>query len=269
MNTPVILLGALQGATEFLPVSSSGHLALAQIFLGFREAPLAYDLLLHLATVLATVLYFARDILELGGEWLMGFFNPNARRWAGWRYGWSVIVATLLTAAVGLPLKPYVEFGSTNSLWVGSGLLVTAGILLVSRWVPVRERRVGLGAGILVGLVQGIAVMPGVSRSGSTIVGGLVAGLEPQEAFRFSFLLSLPAILGANLVELHQVGGIDAFLLALPQDWGLGFAAAFVAGLLSLLALRRISLFGAWWVFGVYCLVLGGSVVAATFAGGF
>ena len=94
MNTQAVLLGALQGATEFLPVSSSGHLALAQIFLGFQEAPLAYDLLLHLATVLATVLYFGRDILELTGEWLMGFVNPNARRWTGWRYGWAVVAAT-------------------------------------------------------------------------------------------------------------------------------------------------------------------------------
>ena len=121
MNTQAVLLGALQGVTEFLPVSSSGHLALAQIFLGFQEAPLAYDLLLHLATVLATVLYFGRDILELTGEWLMGFVNPNARRWTGWRYGWAVVAATGLTAAVGLPLKPYVEIGASNSSGWGWG----------------------------------------------------------------------------------------------------------------------------------------------------
>ena len=269
MNTQAVLLGALQGATEFLPVSSSGHLALAQIFLGFQEAPLAYDLLLHLATVLATVLYFGRDILELTGEWLMGFVNPNARRWTGWRYGWAVVAATGLTAAVGLPLKPYVEIGASNSLWVGLGLLITASVLLGSRWIPQRTRRLGLGTGLLVGVVQGLAVMPGVSRSGSTIVAGLASGLEPQEAFRFSFLLSIPAIVGANLVELHHIGGVSAFLAALPEGWGLGFASAFGAGFLSLMALRRVSLFGVWWIFGAYCLVLGGATVAATLLGGY
>ncbi|EHM10446.1 putative bacitracin resistance protein [Thermanaerovibrio velox DSM 12556] len=262
-----VLLGLVQGFSEFLPISSSGHLALVQIFLGIKGPQMGFDLILHMATLLAVVAYFAVDMLRFLRDFLWGFFSEDARSSEGWRYGWAVIAGTVVTALVGLPLKPLVETASQNSLWVGAGLVVTGIVLTVSRFIPPGARKVGLMVGLVVGLAQGIAVMPGISRSGSTIVAALAVGLSPLEAFRFSFLLSVPAVIGATLVEVFDGGGYAAFLSSLPHGWPIGFVAAGAAGFLSLVALRRVSLFRAWWMFGAYCLLLGTAVVGFSLLG--
>jgi undecaprenyl-diphosphatase len=269
MDAGVLFLGALQGVTEFLPVSSSGHLALAQIVLGWQEPPLSYDLTLHGATTLATILYFARDLVSLSGEWVSGFGDANARNSVGWRIGWAVILGTIVTAAVGLPMKPVVKAALGNSLAVGAGLCVTGGLLLLASFIRRDPRELRGVSGLFVGLAQGIATLPGVSRSGSTIVAGLLSGLSREEAFRFSFLLSIPAILGAVLLEIGDVGGGAAFVRSLPPGWWAGDLAAFFVGLASLALLRRIVIVGRWWIFGVYCLVVGGGTVAFSFLGAF
>ncbi|MCX7828986.1 MAG: undecaprenyl-diphosphate phosphatase [Thermanaerothrix sp.] len=262
-----VLLGLIQGFAEFLPISSSGHLALVQIFLGLKGPQMGFDLMLHMATLLAVVVYFASDMLRFLRDFFLGFLSEEARSSDGWRYGWAVMAGTVVTALVGLPLKPLVEAASQSSLWVGGGLVVTGMVLTLSRFVPQGSKGVGLMVGLVVGLAQGVAVMPGISRSGSTIVAALFMGLSPLEAFRFSFLLSIPAVLGATLVEMLDGGGYYAFLSSLPTGWPLGFVAAAVAGLLSLMALRRVSLFRAWWMFGAYCLVVGAAVVGFSLIG--
>ena len=285
------ILGMVQGLCEFLPVSSSGHLALLQNFFGFnQDGLLAFDLLLHCATVGVILLFFRREVGLLLVQWFGGWFSPafrsgggnspetpsSARKSWGWKYGWFILLASALTAAIGLPLKKTVESVMGSPLAVGCGLLVTAAILAT---VPIlagggddspekksrpawEESDLPLKAVIAVGIVQGLAVFPGISRSGSTIAAGLIMGLAVGEAFRFSFLISVPAVLGASLLEgikLYRDGG-----LALPAGWLWAAAAAFVLGWIALKLMHRLVLSGRWAYFGLYCLFLGsGAILAA------
>ncbi len=251
-----LLLGFIQGLTEFLPVSSSAHLVLFQRVLGWQEPALAFDLVLHVATMAATLCFFWSDVWRLGAEWLSGFRSAEGRK-PGWRYGWAVIAATLATALVGLPLKPLVEMALHSTLTVGVALLLTAALLEGAVRMSEGHRRLGLGNAFLVGLVQGVATFPGISRSGSTIAASVLLGLPREEAFRFSFLLSLPAILGATLLEGKELGGVTPFLESLPSGWWAGVVVAFVTGLLALVILRRVVVQGRWRGFAVYCALLG------------
>ncbi len=261
-----LLLGFLQGTTEFLPVSSSGHLALAKILFSIEDAPLAYDVLLHFATMLATLVYFGRDILSLLMEWFAGFTNVD-RRGEGWRTGWAVLAGTAVTAMIGLPLKPVVVMAAGMPRAVGAGLLLTSALL----WMASLSHRAGEGGegsvsplrGALVGIAQGFAVLPGVSRSGATMVAGLKLGLGSREAFRLSFLMSVPAVLGATLLEARGLlpGGARASV-TLPEGWVAGMMVAFASGLCSLALLRRMVAAGRWRPFAVYCALAG---IAAIF----
>ncbi|MBP8684204.1 MAG: undecaprenyl-diphosphate phosphatase [Synergistaceae bacterium] len=267
MDYHVVLLGFIQGLTEFLPVSSSGHLALAQIFLGVEMPPLSYDLVLHVATMTATVLFFFNDIIKLFSEWVSGIFTKEDRSLPGWSVGWAVFIGTMVTGAIGMLIKDFAEEAMLNSLMVGFGLVFTGIVLISSRFIRKGLGRVSPFDGIWVGIAQGIAVMPGVSRSGMTMMAGTAAGISREEVFRFSFLLSIPAILGAALLQAREVGGFDVFISSLPQGWYLGAAAAFVSGFVSLFVLRKLVIASKWWIFGIYCLVLGSLSVITSFLG--
>ncbi|MDO5563345.1 MAG: undecaprenyl-diphosphate phosphatase [Synergistaceae bacterium] len=267
LNTNVILLGLIQGLTEFLPVSSSGHLALAQIFLGTNLPPLSYDLVLHVATTLATILFFLGEILLLLGEWINGFVNADKRMSEGWSVGWSVILGTIITAAIGIVMKNFAEAASQNSLLVAFGLIFTGVALIAGGFIHTGYGRISVLDGLFVGVAQGIAVLPGVSRSGMTMMSALLRGLGREDAFKFSFLLSIPAILGATVLQALEVGGWNKFISSLPAQWYIGAAVAFISGFLSLYILRKIVLASKWWVFGVYCLLLGVGVVVVTYLG--
>ena len=251
-----LILGVVQGVAEFLPISSSGHLALLQTRFDFSSTNLLmFDLLLHCATMLAVLLFFWTDIRNFLIQWCRGFFFTEDRCKEGWRYGWGVLLATVTTACVALPLKTTVEAAMRSPTAVGVGLLVTAGILCLVPLVPKRQKELSIRIALFVGLVQGFAVFPGVSRSGATIAAALFAGLASPEAFRLSFLLSVPTILGATLLE-----GLEMFVASgplLPDGWFWGMIAAFLLGWLSLAFLRRLVLSGKWPYFGVYCFFLG------------
>jgi undecaprenyl-diphosphatase len=257
-----LTLGAVQGAAEFLPVSSSGHLALLQTLFGFpASGALAFDVLLHCATALAVLIFFRRNIAVFLAQWLGGLVSAGARDTEGWRYGWAVLAGTAVTAAAALPLKGMVETAMNSRLAVGAGLLVTAGLLCAVPLLPERNEKLSVRAALVVGLVQGLAVFPGVSRSGSTIAAALFMGLAAGEAFRFSFLLSIPAILGAALLE-----GLEAGAAPLPPGWLMAVIAAFLLGWLSLRLLRPLVLSGRWAYFGVYCFLLGLAAVVSEIA---
>ncbi|MDR1916796.1 MAG: undecaprenyl-diphosphate phosphatase [Synergistaceae bacterium] len=257
MDAEVILLGLLQGVTEFLPVSSSGHLALAKILMGSGDLSLAFDLILHVSTLMAVLIYFFRDISSLLVEWLYGFVNANARRWDGWRFGWAVIVGSCMTVPIAIFLKPLISDASSNMLILGGDFWITALLLLSAKFLKVSNHPVRIKNGAFVGFVQGFAVLPGISRSCTTIWAGLFSGLSRDEAFRFSFLLSIPAILGAALFEARELGGYLEFVNALPSDWFLASIVAFVSGFFSLVLLRRLVTSDKWWLFFLYCAVLG------------
>lgn len=262
--TMALLSGLIQGITEFLPISSSGHLVLFQQFSGMTEPPLAYDVLLHLATMGATTLFFFREIVEACTDWFSGFCKRNSRQTRGWVLGWAVIVGNAVTVMVALLLKNGVERLFASSVCVGGALFVTASVLWYGSTLKAGREPISLSKGLLVGFVQGLAVIPGISRSGVTIVAGLRTGLDPEEAFRFSFFLSLPAIAGATLIQLFEFGGLEGFVRQLPQAWITGFLLSFFSGLVSLWILKKVVLAKKWRWFSVYCAVAG---TLAIFAG--
>lgn len=258
------MLGLVQGLTEFLPVSSSGHLVLVQHLLGITTPQVLFDVVVHLGTLLAVVVAtgpelaaVVRGVLAwpraLGGGAADGA-RARESRLAAW-----VLVGTVPAALVGLLLADRVEalFGSARV--VGGALLVTAAILAAAARAPARSAtlwELGAGRAFLIGLAQAVAVVPGISRSGSTIAAGVLAGVEREAAARFSFLLAVPTIAGAGvLVALREAAG----QLASPGAGPLlvGFVAAAVSGYaairLLLATLRRGSL--AW--FAAYVAIVG------------
>jgi undecaprenyl-diphosphatase len=259
-------LGIVQGATEFLPVSSSGHLALLQIFFGWNaEGLLAFDLALHSATILAVLIFLRNDAAAILTQWGRGIISRRERASEGWALGWAILAGTAVTACIALPLKDTVESAMSSRLAVGAGLLATAGILCAVPLLSARghghEKNSLFKAVLIVGAVQGLAVFPGVSRSGTTIAAALFMGLAAPEAFNISFLMSVPAILGASLLE--AVKALRAPAAVMPEGWLLAAAAAFFVGYAALVCLRRLVLSGKWAYFGVYCFFLGLAAVVS------
>lgn len=257
------ILGIVQGLCEFLPVSSSGHLALFQYFFGFGgedENLVAFDLFLHLATVLALIIYFRKEILQVLKEWFGGFLG---KKYSGWYYGWAILIATFFTGVIGLALRKTVEEMSESPLLVGCGLIFTAIILFVIPIISKGKKNISLfKIAIFVGIAQGIAVLPGVSRSGMTIAASLFMGMAVNEAFKFSFMISIPAILGANFLEGLKIlkAGRTAEIF-LPEGYLLACVAAFVLGLASLGIMRRIVASEKWIYFSAYCLITGACAI--------
>lgn len=259
-----LILGLVQGLCEFLPVSSSGHLALLQNFFGFSDSNnlVAFDLLLHCATVLVILIYFHKSILKIIRDWFGGCFSESHRKKWGWSYGWQIIIATLATGLAGLPLRKVVDEMSSSPLAVGCGLIFTA---VVMSFLPVishknKKNYSPFIIAIAVGIAQGIAVLPGVSRSGMTIAVGILMGLELAEAFRFSFLLSVPAVLGASLLEFMKLLKTpDAIFL--PNGYLWAVIIAFIAGFAALKISRKLVLSEKWPYFGFYCLFIGAMAI--------
>ncbi|MDP8224915.1 MAG: undecaprenyl-diphosphate phosphatase [Candidatus Lernaella stagnicola] len=254
------LLGLLQGITEFLPVSSSGHLVIAQHLFGMRDASLFLDTILHLGTLAAVVAVFWSDLKELCAA------VPLLWRW-GPRRAWRehgnfrllvwLAVGTLPAAVVGLVLADFFEaaFGSVRA--VGAALFFTALVLFTAAWkrqraTPLFETRGWQALGV--GLAQALAIMPGISRSGMTIVVGQHLGLARDAAARLSFLLAIPAILGAVLLQAIKLESVPAGFAPAAI---VGFVTAAVSGYLSLRLLLRFVQKGRLHFFGVYCLLAG------------
>jgi undecaprenyl-diphosphatase len=253
-------LGLLQGVAEFLPVSSSGHLVVAQRLFGLDEVPLLFDVALHIATLLSVVVVFRKRLAELFisfGRWLVRRSGPEDA--ANLRYCAAVVVGTVFTAAVGFGME---KFGPKQSIGlIAVCFIATGAILVVSEWIGARFAARGKAgapdarAGIIVGIAQGIGVLPGLSRSGITIAGSLAAGLSREAAGEFSFLLSIPAILGAFILELKDA---DSLLRTVdPAALALGMAIAFAAGILALKVLVGMIRRGRLAWFALYLIPLG------------
>ena len=235
-----IFLGVIQGVTEFLPISSSGHLVLLQKFFGVGEAPIFFDTMLHLGTLLAVGVFFGKRAIGEIRE------SRVIRR---------IVVGTAPIVVVGLLVQPFVEeiFGSL--LVVGVGYFITAALLFWTKSFPAGQKKlteVTPRQTLLIGGFQAVAIFPGISRSGATIVEGLAQKLSYQEAFRFSFYLSVPAILGANILQLKNLSGINF----LPQSL-LGMIAAFVVGYFALNLLQKVLMAGKLYYFCAYCVLMG------------
>lgn len=246
-----IVLGLVQGLTEFLPISSSGHLVVVPAVMGWDKPSLTFDILLHMGTLAAVVLYFRRELIALAVGVLGGGDDPvRARRLAGY-----LLIGTVPAGVLGLTLGGVFEDLFQTPLYAAGGLVVTAGILLGTERLGQRAKRreVDGRVAVTVGLAQAVALSPGISRSGATIGAGLWLGLSREEATRFSFLLAIPAIAGAGLVS---VGDVAAGELEVTASVVAGVVAAFVAGYASIGGLLRLVRTRSLDVFAAYLLVV-------------
>lgn len=257
-----VLLGAVQGVTEFLPVSSSGHLVWCQHFLGIREPVLAFDIAVHWGTLAAVMAVLGRDLAAmmreffcyLGGK-LRGKVSLNDYPFA--RLSLLIIWASVPTALIGLLAKDWLEQHFHSVRLVGIAWVVTGILLVLSRRLKPGETpmpSVSFAKAFWIGAAQGIAVLPGISRSGMTILAGLCHGLERREAARFSFLLAIPAILGAGLLKVRE--GFD-FFRAYPLELAAGFLTSAIVGYLAITWLLSILEQRKFYLFGYYCLAMG------------
>jgi undecaprenyl-diphosphatase len=236
------ILGIIQGLTEFLPVSSSGHLALLHNYFG--EIDLSFDVMLHLATLLAVVCYFFKDILGL----IKGFFSFKLTN-EDFRICIYLIIASIPAGIVGYFFRDFISGTFSNLLTIGLGFFISAMFLFTASFSR-ENKELNLFRGFIVGISQALAIFPGISRSGSTTSTGILLGISKEKAIRFSFLLAIPAILGASLLELGNLGSLNLSIV-------FGFVSAFLFGLLSIfLFLRRVSLRSFRW-FALYCFLLG------------
>ncbi len=254
------ILGVVQGLTEFLPISSDGHLALGQRLLG-TGGHLEMTVLLHAGTLLATLVLFRAEVLALFAELLRVAKEPaRVKQDPVAAEGLGILVASVPTAVIGLLLKKRIEAWSNVPWIVAVCFLGTGLVLLASRLGRAREGfRWTATTALLVGVAQGAAVLPGLSRSACTIAAALLLGAPPKDAFRFSFLLSLPAVGGALLLELKDPG-------ALSRAGGLagiaGAVVAFFVGLVALAALRGVVSRGKLWAFALYVIPLAALTLA-------
>lgn len=247
-------LGALQGLTEFLPVSSSGHVAIGAHYLDVHEGSLAFVVALHLGTLLATILLLRRDVASLFNEAVRGIRDPSRfRATPEGRTLLGIAIVTVVTAFLGLALESLAATFAGDVRLIGYGFLISAAILLASGVAKGDTDEVSFLQAIGIGLAQGIAVLPGISRSGATIAVALLLGIRGSAAFRFSFLASLPAILGAAVYEAADSEGLGS----LGPSVLVGGAVALVTGYLALVILRQIILVGRMWMFAIYLIPLG------------
>lgn len=265
-------LGLLQGVTEFLPVSSSGHLSLVQNFFGGEGPDNLFNVLLHFATLLAVFVVYRRDIAEMIVEFFRGIralCTPGSERGKvppARRLVLMIIVGTLPLFVV-LPVKGYVESLGGSTLFIGCALLVTGLLLFASDRFSKGQKTVRsmtVADAVVIGCGQALAVVPGLSRSGTTIPAGIARGLERPFAVRFSFLLSLPAVLGATLLELLDVLGGEIDMALIPQ-YAVGMVVAAVSGYFAIGLVKKLADKGKFGAFAYYCWAVGLATLVATF----
>jgi len=282
-----IILGVVQGLTEFIPVSSTAHLVFAARLVGLynaveptlkAEQTTATIAVIQLGTLLAVLIYFARDIINITSAFVRdhlaivtgknrtdGSVRLSPEAWLGW----LVIIGSIPVAVVGLLFKKQIEGTFTKNLWVIATMMIVVGLLLaLAEWVGKRERsmdQLGLGDALAVGCAQVLALIPGSSRSGSTMMGGLFAGLTRETAARFSFLLSIPAIAASGALELREA------IEKLPGGSFLPLTVAtLVSGLIgyaSIWFLLRFLRTHSTGVFVVYRLIVGAAIIFALLGG--
>ena len=258
-----VILGIIQGLTEFLPVSSSGHLVLANHFLGFDLQDITFEIMLHLGTLLSVVIFFRKDIYSLLSS-LVAINEKTERRINDRRVIWFLLIGTLVTGILGFMMKSAVEKIFYQPLFAASMLIVTGIIVYASDLIAPKHLEIhqtGVKRSIIIGISQAFAILPGISRSGTTIATSLFVGLKRVDAARFSFLLSIPAILGAALFELPKFRAIERQFL---PGYLLGSIAAFISGylvislLMNLIKNRKLKIFSyyVWTVAAVTLFLL-------------
>lgn len=252
----IIILGIIQGLTEFLPVSSSGHLVLIQHFLNnnLNTSNLSLEVFLHLGSLLAVIIYFKIDILTL----ILSLFNWDKTEEVQKNHKTILflIISTLITGFIGIIFKKQFELVFDQPILVSILIFVTGFILLLSDKISntnLKLSELGILKSIFIGFGQSIAILPGISRSGTTIVFSLISGLKREEAARFSFLLSIPAIIGANILEIKNIIILDQSHII---HYILGLFSALISGLLVIKCLLSLIKKSKLKYFAYYCFII-------------
>ena len=246
-----VISGVVQGITEFFPVSSSGHLVIIQSIFGLKESMMAFDIFLHFGTMLAVIIFFHKDIANL--------FRNDTKALK------FLIIATVPTFIIAFIMKKTAESFFSTPRFVGIFLAVTGVFLIISslfamRWKMMKKTRpIGTANSLLIGVAQGISVLPGISRSGATIGIALISGIDEASAIKFSFLLSLPVILGANLLKVREIYG--TLISTEMPAFMIGALAATVTGILAIKLLFGILKRNLFFLFGIYCILVGAFVI--------
>lgn len=262
------LLGMLQGFTEFLPISSSGHLVILQYYMGFKKPMVFFDVLLHIGTLVAVVVFFRKELYLMLTSILRVQVKSNEyliRRWMVL----MVIVGTVPTAILGAILQSKEEFLFKGVFISGGALLFTGTFLWLGEKIESASRknkkqrnerqRINTIDALLIGLMQGIAIIPGISRSGTTISTGLIRGLKRELSFQYSFFLFLPAVIGAAILESRKVS-LTSSIPSFPVC-AVGTLTSFVVGMIALKILHKLLKERRLIVFSWYCWIVGGGVV--------
>lgn len=262
MSDPVnlgqsVVYGIVQGLTEFLPVSSTAHLRIVPALFGWDDPGAPFTAVIQLGTTLAIVLYFWRELLNVTVGFVRGLFDRNLRSGLEFRMGVYLILATIPVGVLGLIFRHQIETSARNLWVIAITLIVLAGVLFVAEQVSTRDRgeeQLTLTDALVVGAAQALALVPGASRSGTTITAGLFRGLDRSTAARFSFLLSVPAVVLSGLFEARKIGGAGAPGVGVT---GVALILAFFVGLASIAWLMRYIAKHTTYVFIVYRVVLG------------
>lgn len=254
-----IIMGVLQGLTEFLPVSSSGHLELANAIFGIQQSDsLAFTVAVHGATVLSTIVVFWNEIIQL----FKGLFRFEMNYET--KFVINIAVSLIPIVIVGLFFREQVESLFSGSVrFVGIMLLVTAGLLTFSQFAPKKNKALNAKSAFMMGIAQAVAVLPGLSRSGSTISTGLIMGINPKEVTKFSFLMVLVPIIGMNLLDIISGGFSDSGIAT--ANIVAGALAAFITGTLACRFMINIVRKGKLIWFAVYCVLIGTTAIIYSF----
>ena len=265
-----IVLGITQGLTEFLPISSTAHLRIVPAFAGWEDPGAAFTAVTQLGTMTAVLLYFRADLARIARAWLRSLRDPAARRELDARLGWYIILGTIPIGIFGLAFKDQIENGARDLYLIGSALIVLGLVLLAAERVARHDRpleRITTRDGVVIGVAQALALVPGVSRSGATLTAGLFLGFDRPSAARYSFLLSVPAVVLSGLLEFGSIlDGSDG------EHVGLGSLAlatflAFVVGYASIAFLLRYLARHSTIMFVVYRVALGTLVLVLVSSG--
>jgi undecaprenyl-diphosphatase len=265
-----IVLGITQGLTEFLPISSTAHLRIIPAFAGWEDPGAAFTAVTQLGTMAAVLLYFRADLARIARAWLRSLRDPAARREHDARLGWYIVLGTIPIGIFGIAFKDQIETGARDLYLISVALILLGFVLLAAERVGRKDRDIKditRRDGIAVGFAQALALVPGVSRSGATISAGLFLGLDRTSAARFSFLLSVPAVVLSGLLELVSIlNGSDG------EHVGLGALAvatllAFIVGYASIAFLLRYLSSHSTIVFVIYRVALGALVLVLVSSG--
>jgi undecaprenyl-diphosphatase len=262
-----IVLGIVQGLTEYLPVSSTAHLRIVPAFMGWEDPGAAFTAVTQLGTMAAVLLYFRADLWRIARAWLASLRRPELRGQLDARMGWYIVLGTIPIGIFGFVFADQIESGARDLYLIGTTLIVLGLVLLLAERVGKRDRsieEINRRDGILIGFAQALALIPGVSRSGATITAGLFLGFDRASAARYSFLLSVPAVVVSGLFELREIGGEEG---AGVGPTILATFAAFVVGYASIAFLLRWLTRHSTAVFVAYRVALGALVLALAGAG--